>query len=282
MYQLATQGGGFGPMGFGMPPADANNKKTYVYDIDHRNNLCTAVIKVQDLSAIPVSIGVVCPVSTGAAITSDEGGVIVGYDMYGQYITETVGLGGTTETCFMSVVSAPADALWTNTFGLPYKHLSNDGVPADVAYGAPTGINKRGTFIYSGSENEVALEYTVDRDNMFGDARADFASDPAIAAVEVAGTIDDTGAIAITKALVADQSATQTFVFPDGAIVQSANGTGTVNHTLSPLYMSQYGRLSMGEKNLDGLVRATSGNGTHIKVNSDRQYCTAELTCTCT
>ena len=268
MYQLATQGGGFGPTGFGMPPADANNKKTYVYDIDHRNDLCTAVVKVMDLSAIPVSIGVVCPVGTGAAITTDEGGVIAGYDMYGQHITETVGLAGTSDACFMSVISAPADAVWTNTYGLPYKHLSNDGLPADVTYIAATGTNGRGAFTYAGSDAEVALSYTVDRVNMFGDVRADFATTDAIDAVTFAAALTQaTGVIAITTALVADDSETVTYVFPDGHTVEADNGVGTVSHTLSPLYMSQYGRLAMGDQNLDGLVRAVTKNGTHVIVN---------------
>lgn len=271
MYQLATEGGRFGPGGFGMPRADDNNPKTYVYDIDHRNNLCIATTKIQSIVGVAVDPDVLCPVATGATISTVTGGVIEGYDMYGQFITETVAALGTSEACFMHVVSAPTDALWANEFGLPYRYASDGGVPANVTYVAPAdNTNYRGAFTWGGTfPAEVTLEYTVSRTNMFGDIGT-VGPGPDEAAVTMSGTINTaTGAIAISQTLLAavDHGDTVTYIFPDGGQVVVNNTLQTVNYTLSSLYRSKYGFAAFGTDNLDKLVRAATNAGTHIVVD---------------
>lgn len=267
MHQLATEGAGFGPCGFGVPGKDDNNTKTYVYDIDHRSNQCIAVTKVMDLSTTPVALGISCPVGTGAAVASVTGGAIAGFDMYGQYITETVGVAGTSVACYSSIAFGPADLLWTNTFGLPYKHASNNS-PVNITYVAPTGVNGRGSFTWGGAfPAEVAHDYVVDRVNMFGDVRADRPTP--LAEVTMVGTINNTGAIAITTTEVADGSSTLLFTFPadQGGSVEAANAAGTVNYQLSSLWMSKYSGNAWTDALIDDLVRGVSKNGTPIKVD---------------
>lgn len=268
MHQLATEGGGFGPRGFGVPGAADNNAKSYVYDIDNRNNQCIAVTKVMDISTTLCSDVDVCPVGTGAKVGSVSGGVVAGYDMYGQYQKETVGAAGTSVACYSAIATAPADALWVNEFGLPYTYAS-DTATGDVSYVAPTGINKRGSFVFSGDfPDEATHDYIVDRVNMFGDNSADFAGgQPGEAAVIVAATVDNTGVIAITQTALGDGSASITYRFPDSGQITQADGAATVNYTLSPLWMSKYARNQILEEVLDGLIRAASDIGTHVIVD---------------
>lgn len=274
MTQLATEGAGFGPKSMGVPRADDNNTKTYVYDIDHRTNLCIAQVHILDIDAVLVDDTPECPVPTGATISSVTGGVIQGYDMYGQYIEETVAAAGTSNVAFYAVVDAPADALWANEFGLPYRHASSAAAPANVTYVAPTGLNGRGTFTWGSTfPATVTHNYTVERTNMFGDVRSQFASGAAIADVTMVGTINSAGAIAITQTLVADGSSWAKFTVPDeagsGRQHVVANGASTINLQLSPLWLQKYARAGneVTASWVDQLVRGVTENGTNIIVD---------------
>lgn len=268
MHQLATEGGGFGPCGFGVPGASDSNTKTYVYDIDHRSNQCLAVVKVEDISAVLCSEVAACPVSTGAIVGSVSGGALAGYDMYGQYQTETVSATGKSVACYSAIAFAPADALWVNEFGLPYTHASNNS-PANITYIVPSGINKRGAFSWGSTfPAEAAHDYVVNRVNMFGDNSADFAGgQPDQPAQSFSATVDNTGAIAISQVALADGSASITYEFPDGGQIVQAEGIATVSYTLSPLWMGKYAKNVVLEEVLDGLVRAASDIGTHVIVD---------------
>ena len=269
MNQLATEGGGFGPRSMGVPRAADNNSKIYVYDIDHRSNVCQAQVHIEELDAILVVDEPQCRVPTGATIASVTGGVVIGYDMYGQYITETVGAAGTSDTAFLTVLAAPADALWVSEYGLPYRYADDPAPPADVTYVAPANLNERGTFTWGGTyPATVVHNYTVDPVNMFGDTMANFASPDAIAADTFAATVDETGAIEITTTLVADSSTKVIFTFPDGKTVVADNGAGTVNYTLSPLWMSKYAAIiADNDSFLDTMIRAATNAGTHVIVD---------------
>lgn len=269
MYQLATEGGGFGPRGLGVPGVDDNNKKTYVYDIDHRTNQCIATIKLMDISAVDASVVEACPISTGAKVTGT--GDIAGYDMYGQYQKET--LAGASVLTYSSIAYAPPGTLWVNEFGLPYRHAANAGLPADVTYVAPSDPERRGTFTYGGDlsePTEVTLDYTVDRVNMFGDHSDLFASGDPIADVTMAGTVDNTGAVAITVTQVADSSSHITFTGPAPAFpVTVDNAAGTVNALLGLLWIQQYARPGnqLLDEVIDGLIAGTTENGTAVIVD---------------
>lgn len=267
MGQLATESIGFGPGGFGMPAVDGNTKRSYCYDIEHRNGMCIYEAQINDIDGISVELGIVCPCATGARISSVTGGVIIGFDMYGQYITETVGAAGTSVVCFKSVVSAPADALWTNTFGLPYRYSADDGVPANVTYIAPSGFNGRGAFTYGGAADAAVLQYTADQDNLFGDVRPLLPATPAaLDSVGFVATLSLAGVLTITAIEVADGSDTVTYVLPDGQVHIEDNAAATLVYNFSPLYITQYLRTEIGDENFLKLVRAATSHGTHIIV----------------
>lgn len=116
----------------------------------------------------------------------------------------------------------------------------------------------------------VEFSYAVDTTNMHGDAFTDMAGpQPGEDAVTVAATVNNTGAIAITQAgvVAADDGATVTYQFPDGGQMTVTAADQTVNYTLSPLWLSKYGRNNILEEVLDGLVRASSSGGTHVIVD---------------
>lgn len=252
MYQLATEGGGFGPRGFSMPGVDANNKKTYVYDIDHRSNKCMATVKLMDLTGVPAMSLRVCPVSTGARVTGT--GRVYGYDMYGQYVKEELA-GAASLTCFSSIGFADDGIAWTNEFGLPYRHAANEGLPAEVTYVPPADPNRRGAFTFSGNfPAEVTLDYTVDRDNMFGDVRDLFASNPVQADFTIPGTVTADGAVTIPIPSVGPPEVPTEVRLPDGQTAFVATGA-TYNGQLSDLWMQQYGRqIRDGQEALNNLV----------------------------
>lgn len=267
MHQLATEGGGFGPCGFGVPGANDNNDKSYVYDIDHRSDQCVAVTKVMDIAGIPVSLGISCPVGTGAAVTSVTGGDIGGFDMYGQYITETVAAAGTSVATYQALAFGPDDLLWANIFGLPYRHAA-DNAPADIVYTPPAGVDGRGKFTWGGTfPAEAKHDYTVDRVNMFGDVRDQFASGEAIADQTWSGTIDANGQIVITKAAIADSSDWVRFRFDDNQRKVTPNdGAGTITHNLDPWYLSTRKGLILGIHEAGQLIYGTTSNNTQVLV----------------
>lgn len=270
--QLAPEGPGQ-PMGHqSYVPA------MYAYDVAHRSGVADITIKLQDLEALTMPFvdmadAIVCPVSTGACVSSTTGGVVKGFDMYGQYIEETVGAAGTSTIAFASVHEAPADAAWANQFGLPYAYAGAAPNPnADVTFTAPAADeDARGTFAYGGSlaaPVEVAVPYLTVRDNLMGDPYAPrFATTDREAETTMAATIDNTGAIAITKTLIADDSAVQVYTFPDGGTVVTDNAAEALNYTLSPLWMSKYAKQVVLEAVKDTLVSGSTPAGTSIKVN---------------
>lgn len=248
----------------------------YVYDIDHRNGLALPTIQLSDIDAMGVfarrmgNVGV-CPVATGACVSSATGGVVYGFDMYGQYIQQTVGVGGTSTIAFAVVTEAPADALWANQFGLPYKYSDAAAAPnADVTITASgADADSRGTFAYAGSltageYTEVEVPYMIDTDAPYGAPyNTRFDTTAAVASTEFAGTVNNTGAIAITKTLIADDSAFITLSFADGTTVRTANAAEAYNHTLNPLWMSKYASVA----DVDKIVTGVTEHGSPITVN---------------
>lgn len=242
MVQLATQALGTSlarPL-IGLP------KDAYVYDIDHRDGLCRATLKLPDIAGYSVFTMVegvtgICPSDQGAAVSSVTGGVVVGFDMYGQLITETVGAAGTSKYTFSAVVSGPDDLLWTNVFSLPYKYASGGG--AEGTYVVSAAGDPRGTFEPAAPGTDVQLNYTVDQTDTFGNIADRFAS-PAFGSTSFTptGTVDSAGACAITLPTTGGTEVSCVVTFPDGTILTGDTGS-VVNHTLSAVWMSQYAKV---------------------------------------
>lgn len=261
------------------PPATPLNvaDMEYIYDVDHRNGLAVPTLQLMDIDALGVFSSVmgqigICPVATGACVASTTGGDVIGFDMYGQYIEETVGAAGTSTIAFYGVLSAPADALWANQFGLPYKYTGAAAAPnADVTVTVPDAEeDARGTFAYEGGDLvatgyiEVEVPFMVDMDEPYGAPyKTRFATADRVASTEFAGTVNSSGVIAITKTLIADDSAFIILSFADGTTLRTANEADTVNATLKPLWMSQYSKVA----DVDKIVTGVTEHGSPITVN---------------
>lgn len=230
----------------------------YVYDLSHRDGLFVGTLYVQDISGEPLNLNDmaesgVCPVATGACISSAGGGDITGYDMYGQLVTETVAAAGTSTIAFAFVTDAPADALWANQFGLPYMYAADAPTPnTDVTIIPPDDAeDARGTFTFGGTfldedppqQTPVEVPYVVDKMNVFGTPYAERYAAGTVGSTPLAvtGTIDDDGLITLAiPAAVLGKPTGFTATFADGHTVRGDLGVTPLTHTLSPLWMSQY------------------------------------------
>lgn len=232
----------------------------YAAEVNSVTGLTAPTLRIKDIGGLALASAVaarrmgdtiVSLIPTGACISSVSGGVIEGWDMYGQYVAQTVAAAGTSTIAFAGVVKYPADALWVERYGLPYKYSAAAAAPnADVTITASgPSADARGTFVYAGAFGadgwaDVPVPYVADRDALFGAPYAD-RFDLAVAsryatALAVVGTINNTGAIALTiptSGLASQVPCTVTF--PDGTTVRAITNS-VVNHTLSPVWMSQY------------------------------------------
>jgi len=162
-----------GPQSVGMAPPKPSIVRgaAYVYDVAHRNGLVTSTLKGQDIAGVSVAALNMCPGGMAAAVTSVTGGAVQGFDMYGQIITEVVGAAGTSKYTFSHVIDAPADALWANVFGLPYKWASGGTVNT---YTPPAADgDPRGTVAPATAGNDIVLDYTADTAMLYGEPLAD-------------------------------------------------------------------------------------------------------------
>lgn len=227
----------------------------YAYDVVHRTGLVTATLKVASITGTPIKgarmgVSVVCPIDTGACVSSATGGIVTGTDMYGQPVRETVGIAGTSEIAFAAIQSAPADAQWANQFGLPYKYLDDATPPAtNITITAPASDgDARGTFVVvspalTSVYQDIQLNYVADKLNLMGDAYASrWASDPVGSlTVSVTATLDPTGEAVVTIPEAGTPASAVTVTFPDGHTVRGTSGT-EITHQLSPIWMSQYAK----------------------------------------
>lgn len=243
----------------------------YVYDIAHRDGQVTATILVDDI-AWPVSKNMlgdvaVCPVKTGALVASVGGGLVEGWDMYGQYVQEVIGAAARSTIAFAGITQGPGDLLWVNQWGLPYKWLSGS-MPGITIVAPADDKDARGTFFVIANvaePTEIDLNYKADQTAPFGKPYATrFASGERVSDVTMLGTINEAGVIAITKTLIADGSRSQFYTMPDGQPITTPNAAGTVNYTIPSLWMSKYARTII---DVDTLVRGSTENGTSILVN---------------
>lgn len=272
--QVATEAIG-APFGRPLNVADMN----FAADVDVATGMTAPTLQIADIEGLaitkPMGVASICPVATGACVGSTTGGDVTGWDMYGQLITETVAAAGVSTIAFAGIVGAPDDAVWVNQFGLPYKYLGDAASPnADVTITAPDPAeDARGTFAFGGTfvdtdpmkYTEVEVPYIADRAELMGAPYASrFETTAAVAETVMVGTIDNTGAIAITTTLIADDSTQQVYSFPDGGTVAVDNGAGTLNYTLSPLWMSKYAR---NITDVDTLVSGSTNHGSSIAVN---------------
>lgn len=267
MVQLASAAVGGAPATNSHVP----NMK-YAYDVVERGGRAIPTIKVDDIAGavaangIAMFDGIKCKVDTGALISSAAGGVVEGFDMYGQFMRETIAAAGTGTLAFAYITSWPADALWVNAFGLPYKFVSS--TQAGITYTAHSAdTDERGTFVVDGgvtAPTEVTLDYIADTTNLMGDAYASryasvaFDNDNAT----IVGTINmTTGAVSIDTAVVADAGDNLTFFFPDGAVVTVANAAaaGAVARTMNALWFSKYKR-TLPQDNIDDLISFRGSN----------------------
>lgn len=245
----------------------------YVYDIEHRSGLAIPSIHLIDLDGVslfddkPMGAASVCPMPTGACVSSVAGGSVEGWDMYGQFVQETLSAGATSKIAFAGVVVGPPDLEWESRYGLPYKWIAADASQdADIVMTPPAADgDARGTFIYQGTDKVVELRYYADREQPFGAPYATrFASSPRTARATFAGTINTGGVIAVTKTQIADGATYIFLTMPDGQTIKSLNAAGVVNYTLPPLWMSKYARTIT---DIDTLIRGSTENGTPIIVN---------------
>jgi hypothetical protein len=237
----------------------------YVYDIEHRSGQVDATIHAYDISAILVAGTLGCPGGNSAAVASVTGGVVIGMDFYGQFVSETVAADGTSDYTFSRVIVAPADALWTNTYGLPYKYLSGgDDVGTYVA--SATAGDPRGTFTPATiADGEFKLNYIADRTALYGQPMSErFTSGDIVTGAAAAGTISATGAISITTVEVAGAGAELTFFFPNGHTITVANAAATaaVVYQLPRLWVSQY----MKQLDTAAIDRLVTYQGTNTNV----------------
>lgn len=269
--QLATQQ-------IGAPFARPLNVKDmgYAYEVDSGNGMCEPTLWITDIDGTPAKLHkvmgdvYVCPVSTGACVESAGGGKIIGYDMYGQYVEETLGTGETTKIAFAGIVTAPDDATWMNKFGLPYKYKSAHPVPnaANTITGPAADGDARGTFVTTVDITHgahVSVPYVADLKALFGAPYHErFKSGKRVARVTFVGTINASGAIVVTKTQVADSARNIFLTMPDGHTVVSPNAAGAVNYQLPPLWLSKYADTIT---DIDRLVRGSTENGTPIIVD---------------
>ena len=221
-------------------------KDAYVYDIEHRTGLCIASVDLPDITGIgmnEVGMGAtsICPIDLGAAVQSATGGPVLGYDMYGQTVVEILGAGVPSKYTFAGVIGGPDDLAWLNVFSLPYKWASGGGAEGTYTPPAADG-DPRGTF-EPAAAGLTQLNYTVDQTDTFGNMQDRFAS-PAFGSEAFAptGTIDNTGACAITIPSTGGTELPCTVTFPDGRVISAQTGT-PVNYTLAPLWMSKYAKV---------------------------------------
>lgn len=252
--QLATSAQGQ-PLGRpSITPGDA-----YVYDISHRNGMYVGSVFIQDIEGDPVNLvdmaeAGVCPVATGACVTSAAGGTIEGYDMYGQLVREDVAAAGTSTIALAFVTNAPADATWTNQYGLPYMYSADaDASNTDVTITPPADDeDARGTFAFAGTfvdedpaqQTEVLIPYVVDQTNVFGTPYAERFASPEFdtQSIVITGTIDGTGLVTLTIPSTGDAEVPCQITYPDGSR-QYAPSDSAPTHTLSEVWMQQYGRI---------------------------------------
>lgn len=246
MVQLATQAPGQ-PMGH----TSYTSYSAYVYDVEHRGGLAMPTIALMDLETVTMPFvdmaeAVVCPVATGACVTSTAGGMVIGYDMYGQMIYEDIAAAGTSTIAFASIIVAPDDASWVNTFGLPYKRLDASHDSTNVAFtdASDTG-DSRGLFTYAtalAEPVEVEIAYKVDRKELFGAPYAErFASaEFDTSTMTIAGTIDATGAVSIAIPSAGPTEVPCQVSLPGVGTVYAMSGAA-VNVQLPALWMNQYG-----------------------------------------
>lgn len=269
--QLATQQ-------IGVPFARPLNVKDmgYAYDVDSGNGMCEPTLWIIDLddvpvlSAKPMGDAYVCPVATGACISSAAGGAAVGYDMYGQLVRETLAAGAPSKIAFAGVVTCPDDTEWVSQFGLPYKYKGAHPLPnaANTVTAPAADGDARGTFVTTVDISEgahVSVPYVADLTALFGAPYAErFKSGERVAPVTMAGTVTAAGLVTIVKTLIADGARNQFYTLPDGQQIVTPNAAGPVVRTLSPLWMSKYARVIT---DIDTLVRGGTENGTSILVN---------------
>jgi len=230
------------PQSVGMAPPKPSIVKgaSYAYDVDYKLGLVSATLKGQDIAGVLVATTPACSGGLSAAVTSDEGGVVHGFDMYGQSIIETLAVSTPSKYTYSRILAAPADTVWTNVYGLPYKWES--GGTVNTYAGPAADGDPRGTVTPATAGADIVLDYIADQANMFGQPLSErFASPERVTPVTFTGTMDAAGAISITTTLVADGSTKVKYTMPDGALVIAANGAGTVAYQLSPVHMSQYG-----------------------------------------
>jgi hypothetical protein len=269
--QLATQQ-------IGAPFARPLNVKDmgYAYEVDSGNGMCEPtlwLIDIDDVSVLeakPMGDAYMCVVGTGACVTSVAGGEVIGFDMYGQYVRETLAAGTPSKIAFAGIVTCPDDTKWVSQFGLPYKYRTAHPVPnaANTITASAADGDARGTFVTTADISEgahVSVPYVADLTALFGAPYAErFKSGARVAPVTMVGTINVSGNITITKTLIADGSRNQFYTLPDGQQIRTANAAGPVNAKLSPLWMSKYARTIT---DVDTLVRGGTENGTSILVN---------------
>lgn len=224
----------------------------YVYDAI-QNGRVTVSHKFTDIGGTTVASTPACPEPWGATVQSAAGGDVIGYDYLGQRTKVTLGAGVPGNKALAWIESAPADAVWLSIFGLPYlahgtpalDDISGSGVNLTAA--APGTGDERGLWeaTTAVTGDWVEFSYAVNTTNLHGDAYIDIAS----AAIDsndtsMVGTVDNTGAVAITTVAVTGAGTNLHFHFPDGGYVKAANGAGTVNYTIAPLWMQQYAKRS--------------------------------------
>lgn len=239
----------------------------YAYDVAHRNGHFVATVEVIDLETVPhVIMGTsgVCPFPWGACVSSAAGGDVQGYDMYGQYVEETLAAGVPGVIAFAAVIGAPADIAWTNVYGLPYAYVADDDdTPVDITITGPDADgDHRGTFVYAGDFTDsghatVTVAYQAAVGNLMGDPYSTHETN-VVGSVDVAvtGTIEVTGVVTLTiPAATAGFATGFTVTFPDGHTMRGNLGVSPLTHTLSPIWMSQYARNIGGDAAaLDRLV----------------------------
>lgn len=230
-------------MGYSSVP---RGEPVYVFEIDSQTGLATPTVFVNDIEgALIHNMGhtAICPVPMGACVTSTTGGLIQGFDAYGEYIEETVAGAGTSTIAFAAVTAAPTDAEWVNQFGLPYKRLS--GTTTGITYTIhASDEDERGTFVVDGGVSgptEIELSYIADKNNPFGDSYATRYASGTIGdtTLAVTATIDAEGDIVVTLPTTGGVETPATVTFPDGRTIRGVTDD-TVSHRLSPLYLSKY------------------------------------------